>query len=292
MPAEKETMSPETVKFFRTALTSAQTALNSMPMPDGLEEPWKSHFNKIKSDYDSALRDLPPTDQAPAALNAHGHLQSLYSILTNLNGLACYMGECMNRMKGAHASALNSAADAEITRRVTAGELIPKDKLTPLVDAALAERLKAGDLVPRETVTQLCSEATKNGLAAGLKQAADAAQATAATAAVIATRKGVLQTAGVPLPGDDLWNLLGGTDAEFTAARTTAEGRRKELEDAGVVLASDSVLWSKVWLPEDQYKTFAALAKETVVATRGGHEPFLGGQGRPDGAQKIPVFFA
>jgi hypothetical protein len=87
-------------------------------MADCLAEPWRTHFTSLKDEYDGALRALPPSDQVPAAMEAHQHLSAFYSCLANASSLASMLVtqlHTMSQKEGERvAAALCCAVDAKL----------------------------------------------------------------------------------------------------------------------------------------------------------------------------------
>jgi hypothetical protein len=287
-------MDPKTATFFRSVLGNVNQVLCSYD-PDQLESPWKEHYLQLKSDYDSALKDLPESDKVPLALDANRHLQCLYSMLSNMNGLVTYLKSTMAGMKPS-AQALNSAVDAAIAERIAKGELVLKGeadaRVTAAVDAEITRRTTEGLLIPKDTHSQLCS-AARDG---GIKQGRDAARAELTQERereqLITQRKESLQTASLPGVTTDVEQLireaLGGSEEQFNAFKATAQQRLEKFKSAGVVYNSQNPVFAKVYLPEDQFKVFEGLFMDPAIV--GGHEPFAKGPAagtQPTGAMLV-----
>lgn len=264
-----------TQKFFVGVLSQCRTVFNSYD-ESGLAEPWLSHYRKIKSDYDTALKELAPSDQAVASLDAHRHLGCLYSMLAGANSMCSMLMNNMADMKKGAMNALNSAVDAAVAKRIADGDLLVKtevdNRVKTAVDAEIVNRTKTGDLIPKEQHQQFCSAAKDLGLKEGKTVAETAAAAERTQQETVNKRKTLLATNGMPLPTKDVDKILSGTDAEFETRQTTAKSRMENLMSKGVVLNSDHQLWHNIWLDEESYKTFEALA-----ASMAGGEPFAGG---------------
>lgn len=244
------------------------TSFNSI-MGD-LEEPWKTHFENLKGQYNSVLAALQPTDQAPAALEASSLLTALHSSLLHAQSLvslvAGHRAE-LSKKCGELTTALASATSASAALEASLPEKI---------QAAIDARIKAGELVPKDTLTSLCSEAKLQGEQAGEQKVRDELAAAAAKAKVLTDRKAAVQTAGLPLPEDA---LLEGTDEEFTARQTVAATRVENLRKLGV--SHNSATLVKAWLPADQYDNFEKCAAELLSQLPRGRalEPFAGPAG-------------
>jgi hypothetical protein len=241
-------------------------------MADCLSEPWKSHYTSLKAQYDTALEQLPATDQVPEALKANTVLQAFYSCLSGANALCSLMASKLNSSATETATALNSAVDARILDLLAKGELVKKDGIDKLIAHGIAAKTTAGELVAKATVTQLCSEARTAGLTEGESKVRVEVQAQAERTTRIGARKTALQTAGLPMPDAALEALLGGTEEEFTTIKTTAQNRIDALRKRGVALNAKSSLLGKVFLPEAQWKPLEDLVVETLSS---GADPLI-----------------
>lgn len=272
-------------KIIQAVLGQSRDVLNSFDLSQ-LAEPWLSHFNKIKSDYDSALKDLAPSDQVVASLDANRHLSCLYTLLAGANSLCSFVSGQMSEMKKAHATALNSAADAAITAKIQSGELIAKADLDGKIKAAIDARIAGGELLTKESHTQLCSAAKEIGRTEGKTAAETVIANEKAKLATLETRRGLVQTASLPVPSADIEKLLGGTDEEFNTRMETAKSRVQELMAAGIALNAANPAWDNVWKGDGEYKNFKALA----IDLKGeGAEPFASRSGgeAPMGAMLV-----
>ena len=225
-----------------------------------LDEPFRSMFTSIKRQFDEKLTAMPPTEQVPAALDMNYQLQSLHWCLESLTQMVRTLNQQLSGMKTATASAITAAIEAQIKE----GKLFNVEGLNSAVAAEVKRRTDAGEILPKDTVTQMCSTSEANGITKGEKKVRDELAAQAELAKKIGERKTGCTTASMPLPANE--TLLGGTDEEFATRRTTAEGRVKELKDAGFSLNAD--LLANVWLPEGEYKNFRAMI-DTVPGLKG-----------------------
>lgn len=288
-------MDAATTTFFRTVLGTVNQVLASYD-PAQLEEPWKTHYLQIKSDYDSALKDLPPTDQAPLALNASNHLQCLYSMLSNTSAMCSYLKSTMASMKPS-AEVLASAVETGVAQRIASGDLVPKaeldSRISTAVEAEISRRTTAGELIPKDTHAQLCSVAKEGGIKEGREAASVEFKAERERTQTIATRKEALQTASLPGVTADVEALilksLGGSEEEFNAFKATAKARLDKFTAAGVVYNSQNPVFAKIYLPEEQFKVFEGLFLDPAIVG-GGHEPFAKGPSagsQPTGAMLV-----
>lgn len=185
---------PESIKILREQATTIATAVNSMV--DYLEEPLKGAFMKIKTQINSVLEGLPPTDQAPAALNSADLLRSLLGTFTMAQSMLTSMTEFSKSVK-AEAQLSRSSITTEVEKlvntRVTAGELITKEALQGKIDAAV--------------------------------NAAKEQHKTATT--LLNSRRTLLTTASLPVPADE--QLLG-DEQVFNTSQASAKTRAEALK--------------------------------------------------------------
>lgn len=233
---------------------------------DLLTEPFKSQFLAMKKNFDDAIAGLPATDAVPAAMDANYVLNGLHSLLASSSSLCSFMSQQCAVMVKNHATALASAADVEITRRITAGELFTKE--------AVETKLK--DYVPKTDATSLCTAAKEAGINEGLAKARQEFDALQAQKTVIETRKASLASAGVALPLKEIDKLLGGPDAEFNARVSAAKARRTELESAGVAYDAANPIWGRVWEEGADYDSFKTISTAAFGAANQ-RDPFAGG---------------
>jgi len=263
---------PKDLKGFRDFFTTIRSQACSLAAT--YEGPLKQVWDDLVAKYDAVLASLPKDTDGNWSVASS--LDCLFSSLVSSNACASSLSLELSKARTQTASAV----DAEITRRITAGDLLPKDQLTPKIETAVQEKVTAGDLVPKTTVTQLCSSAKDNGIIEGEKKVRAEMEAEKNRAALIGTRKAALTTAGIALPASEFEKLLlGGTDEEFTAAKTLFETRKAAFQTAGINLSED--LMSSLWLPKDQFATFEKtvanipslkLAAEPLARGTGGTE--------------------
>jgi hypothetical protein len=264
--AAANTANQEQLRVIRQALSSAQQLCAQSA--DLLDEPFRSMFTGLKKQFDEKLTAMPPTEMVPAATEMHWQLQSLFYCLDRLNEMVRTLNQSLSGMKSATASTVSAAIEAQVKE----GKLITAEALATAVTAEVENRTKSGELIAKDTVTQMCSTAEGNGMVKGEAKVRQEIAAAADLTKKIGERKTGITTASLPLPPTE--DLLGGTDEEFATRRTTAEGRLKELGEAGFSLNSD--LQARVWLPESAYKDFRALL-DTMPGLKGGAQPFATG---------------
>jgi hypothetical protein len=258
---------PTDAKALRDFYTNVRTQMCSLG--DQLGEPWKSHYDQIKGQYDTLLAQLGASDQVPAALDANAQLSALYSMLVSASSLSNLLSSQMLAMKQTSATQLNSAVEAAIAEKLTKGELVKSDAVTAKIQEAITTKTTSGELVPREQHTQLCSAAKTTGLEEGRAALLNEQKAETEKKQLIETRKTALQTAGLPVPEKDLEKLLGGTPEEFEAAKTKVQGRITALKTKS---AYHSAFDRFMWASDADYGAFELLAADMKKAT--GPEPF------------------
>lgn len=276
------------IKAIREFYTQQRQAMCSMA--DCLDEPFKTHFMSLKGEYDKALETLPPSDQAPAAMDVNRALQTFCSLLLQVNAINSAMGAHMQSLKSQSSTAFNSAVDAEITKRISGGVLVPvaevNTRVNSGVDTAVTteveRRLKAGELLTKDIATGLVTQARENGLKEGRETLQKEIDAKTATTQQVEGRKTKLATAGFPIPDKDIVALLGGTDAEFDKRKAEAETRFEGLKKKISALNSKNPVWGAVWLPEEQWKTFTNLIADMPgMNGTAAHEPLAAPGGLP-----------
>jgi hypothetical protein len=234
------------------ALRSFLTTLRTQACASG--DAFTGALKEMRDDLvkklDSFINEIPQGD-VPGDWCMEDKLQTLCSLLAasiaQASMSALEVAKLQTQMAG--------AVDTEISRRITAGELVAKDAHVTAVQNAVAEQTKAGAVVPKDTVTQLCADAKNLGIAEGEKKVRDEIAAEAATTKLIATRKDALQKAGKPLPEAEFERVLAGSEEEFNKVLAKFDTRLDGLKKAGVQLAGSPLL-SKLFLPDEQYGVF------------------------------------
>ena len=122
---------PKDVAALKTFLEQVRSQVCGMA--DVLKEPFKSHFNELKNQFDSALSKLPPSEQVPAAMDAHQDLIGLCSCLCSASSLVTALSQKLNGMEEGFASALSSAVDVRLAASLAGGEFVKKADLEGLV---------------------------------------------------------------------------------------------------------------------------------------------------------------
>lgn len=262
-------ISAEDAPKVRKLLTEVLSTFNGYAVELG--EPFLGMFQDLKAQYNAILEKLPLTDAVPAAQEASWHLSGFLSCMTSTQALLNFMGGKLNELKTRNSAAPSAEAIAVevekvITQRVNEGKLFAADKVTTLCSDAKAQGITQGEQNEREKINQE-KERIKT----------------------IESRKTALTTNSLPLPSAD--EMLGGTDEEYAAKKTTAEARVAKLKEKGVAL--NSPLMKDVWGTDAE---FAVL--ERVVASYHSGTPGAPGASldtRPPGGNaedKKPVRFA
>lgn len=224
------------------------TSLNSML--DFLDEPLKAEFLKVKSEIDTVLAGLPPSDQAPAALDANHILGRIFDMFASAQSLIGNMNEAMDQAKQAGMAmakadpeAINTAVQAKVDSLLASGEYFKKDsdELKGLVkagvDAELAEAKKVSDLR--------------------------------------AARTEQLTTAGLPAPEN--LEALDGEEADFNSLKETATARHSFLKSKGVKAERMTTL---CYGTEDAYELAKGLLEDMPSkATARMADPFINPKG-------------
>jgi hypothetical protein len=176
---------------------SANTiSLTIASMLDFLDEPLKGQFLKVKQQIDTMLASMPPSDQAPAALNSN-------RILGDLSNVLAVAQSMMSQLSEVAKSARQEVATV-------------KASLTTEIENAIKARIEAGELFAKDAV--------QGRIDAAVKQARDAL---AAEQQVISTRRLALNSTALPVPADA---LLAGEDKTFQARQDTAKARAEALK--------------------------------------------------------------
>jgi len=261
---------PKDVAALKTFLEQVRSQVCGMA--DVLKEPFKSHFNELKNQFDSALSKLPPSEQVPAAMDAHQHLIGLCSCLCSASSLVTALSQKLNGMEEGFASALSSAVDVRLAASLAGGEFVKKADIEGLVAKGVEAKVTAGEVVAKDMVTSLCSAAKAKGLEEGELKVREEVKVKEVKTQLVSTRKAALATAGVPLPSEKLESILAADEAEFNGAKAKVEVRRGVLNKKGIALNSNTKdLAANLWLPEDQWTLFEQMCSSFV----GGPDPLL-----------------
>lgn len=249
----------KTVNGIREHAQKMATSLNSML--DFLDEPLKGEFLKVKGEIDTVLAGLPPSDQAPAALDANHILGRLFDMFASAQSLIGNMNEAMDQAKQAgmamakaDPTAIQAAVDAKVSSLLASGEYLKKDsdELKTLVkagvDAARDEEKKIADLR--------------------------------------ASRQEQLTTAGLPTP--ESLEMLDGSDEDFNSLKTSATERHEFLKASGV---KDDRMVTLCYGDESNFNLAKELIEDGITKPKpaGKPNPFIGGNSRnsaPGGSSK------
>ena len=227
--------------------------------------PLKAAMEKMVQDIDAWLTKLP-TDEAKDTWCLDHQLDSLFNLLTQAAAAASLSALELSKVTNGNSSEqLATALTAEISKRVTAGELFTKESLQTATTAAAAAQVKAqldaGEFVPKKSVEQLCSESRISGFGEGEKKVRDELAAEAAATKLIGERKALVQAASLPLPDVEIERvILGGTDEQFNARLAAFKTRQEALKTEGFQLNADGAL-ANLWLDDNAYKGFEKMVK-------------------------------
>ena len=240
------------VPALRNYLTTLRTQACSAA--EGFSAPLKEMASELVKKLDGFIADLPK-DDVPGDWSLESKLDSLFALLAQASALASMAGLELSKLKADGATQLASAVTTEISRRITAGELVAKDAHEAAVGNAVKIQTDSGALVAKDTVTQLCAEARNTGFKEGEKKVRDEIAAGETRRSQIAARKEALQQAGLPVPEAEFEAVLAGTDAEFEAVKTRYTTRLEGLKKNGIQLAAGPLL-SKLFMPDVEYAVF------------------------------------
>lgn len=246
-------------------LTEIGTSLNNYATndpkdPNFLGEPWRSHLLELKGQINASLEALPPTDQAPAANEAHWGLMSLQRTLLGVQSIINALKQTVQSKNGEIAAAHASVSG--------------------LVDSGVQAKLTSGEYVSKVDAENLAKNARTEGETAGFNRGK-----------LLADRRSALAVAGLPVEvaGHAPEAILLGEEKEFNAARDAAKDRVTKLSGIGLTVASASMLslpWEKQEAFDAQFLTFEQIAKGKGSSTNSNTPPaakpngFIGGSGR------------
>jgi hypothetical protein len=210
-----------------------------------LEEPLKSKFLSVKKQINTMLAALPPTDQAPAAMQSNAILSTLLNVLSFAQSM---MSDLTSATKSSR-EALNSTRagmtaeiDNAIKAKRTSKELFDKTEL----DATVAEAVKTAVAAERKTWE------------VEIKQVSD--------------RRSALTTAGLPVPKDE---RLKGDDATFAAAQTKAKERIDKVNGLKVTVAPERLLTLAWDIDDPGFENALGLLKDATTQKSGKANGFV-----------------
>lgn len=220
--------------------------------------PLKQVFEEMVSKIDAWLGQLPKED-VPGDWSLEYQLDSVFSVMTQLSAAASLAALELSKLQNGEQFA--SLVSAELTKRITAGELFTKESLQTATAAAIKTQVDSGELVGKDRLAQLCSESKNTGLLEGEQKVRTELAAKETQLKTLSTRKSVVQAASLPLPDTEIETVVfGGTDEEFNARKARFETRREDLKKEGIQLNSDEAL-ANLWLEEAAYKGFERTVK-------------------------------
>ena len=236
---------------FRKFLTAQRDQANSIAST--FSGPLKTALEKLVADINVWLESLPK-DDAVENWSLESQLSDLFNLLTAAQAATSLAS--LELSKATDGKQLNALVDAEITKRVTAGDLIPKAAVETRVTEAVTAKISAGELISKDMHTQLCSEAKTVGYKEGESAVRTAVEAERKLADVIDARKSLLQQNSLPLPDATIIKtVLGDTEEGFAKRKAEFEARKKSLEDEGFQINNDEAL-ANLWLDDATYGVF------------------------------------
>jgi len=245
---------PQGTKAARDLLTTRRCAMSDRAT--SLTEPWKTHVTGLKRAYDEAIALLPPTDQTPVPMELELHLRCLYSMWDATEDVLSLLAEKPDARFDQNQKTASMSAGRQFGSAV-AGE--------PGVEREVGARFKEGDLVPRDFCMELCRMAKEAGIKEGEKKVRDELAAYEARKQLIAKRRGLVQTRGLAMPGEQWESILAEPEAEFQAALIKVSSRVEALQKRGLALNSESALAGNLWLPDEFWPCFEELLAERAA---------------------------
>ena len=237
------------VKQVREFFQSHVTAMCGLT--DRLPEALRADVMAIKDRLNAALEKLPPIDQVPAAQEAGWALNCFTDSVVRMQDYAADLQTQLSKLVSnleAKTTALNG-----LEGKVTAGELLTKEKATEACELARAEGAK-GVLVE-----------------------------------VVASRKSALELAGLPVPSDEVLGLPG---TDYEKRLVEARANVAKLGEKGMTLGGKGSTWVRqtAWLGATEFAG-QMTAIEDIIGTAGVKEskkadPLLGA---PNGQEQPKV---
>jgi hypothetical protein len=223
---------------------------------EAFSDPVKALTTELTTKIDSFISGLPKEDVC-GDWRLEDRLDTLFALLSSCSAVASQAGLEVSKLKADQQVQFAGAMDAEIAKRVTAGDLFTKEAHQTAMAGAIKTQPDASAFIPKDTVTQLCADAKALGVKEGEKRVRDEESAKETTRQQISKRKEALQKAGLPIPEAKNEQVLAGTDEQFETLQTTYRTRLETLQKNGVQLAGSTTLLPKLYLPEEAYNTFA-----------------------------------
>ena len=143
-------LTPDQVQKVLASMTSqrdvvgkAHMALQSFDL-SALPAAFATQFTALKAQVDAHLATLPPTDMVEQARQASWTFESMFEAMSRLTDICGQLGTAFNGMSAAHQSASDAKVATLIDGKVSAGELVPKDKFELALQSARAEGVTDG----------------------------------------------------------------------------------------------------------------------------------------------------
>jgi hypothetical protein len=234
----------------REAFKQTSTQLNGLI--EFLRGPERERFQTLKSEFDSVLEQLPPTDMVAAADEANRTLDCYASALYGAQCLMGYLTESLNKLRASVRADYVLASD------------VP-GRINSAVESEISNRLASGKLLTPEKSLQLCAEAaTQKENALNLEFAAREKK-WKADQTLAETRATALKGENLPVPPAAILVL---DDAAFIAAKTAAGTRIKAFADLGMSLNS-AVVQEAAWAEESAFQRDMRLARDMKASLAG-----------------------
>lgn len=228
---------------FRKFLSDQITAINGMLQGGTVLPAVKTAFEAIRDNFQTQLNAMPADG---------GGTEDMLKVLG---------------MQSATITALNSAI-------ASVGQTI---------EAQWNQRITAGELIPKERHTTLCAEAAEAARGAGLTEGRNAAKAEYDT--LLATERAAMERRqevarnGLPVPPDEVLKLK---DEDWKVRVSEAQTRLKQVTEAGIKSELPFV-GRYAWATEEDAKAMADIVKLVPKGPGGPNpNPLLGGGGGDD----------
>jgi hypothetical protein len=207
--------------------------LAQLVIKDGVPKVMQEPLKKLHDQINEYLRGLDPTEMIPAAQEAGYAMRYLQGAMAHVNSMSDTL-KAMVTANGSVVLELNQARQdlTGLNEKVTKGLLVPKEDLDNAVKKAGEEARKA--LLPD----------------------------------IIASRKSVLETCGLPTPGDDILNL-GAT--EYTPRFEQAKKNLGELSKKGIKPGGKGAQWIAkcAWNTQEEFNGNFELLKDVDFTAPG-----------------------
>jgi hypothetical protein len=221
-------------KFVKSFYEAQATALNGLM--DKLPEGLRTELKTLHDSINDSLKALPPLEQVPAANDAAWALNCFTDAMVRMQEYASGLMEKINSIKN------------ELNAKATALN-------------SLQGQVSQGDLVTRERLKELCDLARGEG-ASSLKPE------------LIATRKGALELAGLPVPSEDVLALPA---EQYQSRLNAAKDHLQKLTAKGLKLGGkgDGFVRQTAWLGATEFNGQISVLDDIIPAAPKA-DPLLG----------------